>query len=266
MTNPPPPENWEDLIAGYVLSDLSPEEVAAVQRLLEEHPELVGETERFQQATRLLALSGSPAKAPSHLRAKVLASANRSVPIPSQTSPNRQLSRWVSFSHLSIGFASTLAASLVVFLGWDNYHLRQELGESQRTLREVRKELLNSQTILATLPRAIAGVFPLQGTKIASTASGNATFTAKNLNITIALQGLPALPEQKIYRLWALVEDSPTPIFCGQFKPNSQGEVTRSWRTPSRIANSNISEVFVTAELVKSPRSPQGQIILQQPL
>ena len=69
------PEQWESLLAGYVLGDLSPEEVVRVKQHLATAPELANEINRLQATLALLPLSLPPTSPPQTLRQHLLQAA-----------------------------------------------------------------------------------------------------------------------------------------------------------------------------------------------
>ena len=50
------PCEWEELLAGYVLGDLEPEEVTEMHQLIAEHPEIVTEIDYLQDTLTMLPL------------------------------------------------------------------------------------------------------------------------------------------------------------------------------------------------------------------
>ena len=71
------PSNWEALITGYVLSDLTPEEAALVKQYLETYPELACEVESLQATLALFPLSLPKAKPSEGLRSQILEAAQK---------------------------------------------------------------------------------------------------------------------------------------------------------------------------------------------
>jgi hypothetical protein len=53
MTYSPPPENWQELMAGCALGDLSSEEAELLQRPLTENPDLTSEVEALKTRSRM---------------------------------------------------------------------------------------------------------------------------------------------------------------------------------------------------------------------
>ena len=68
MTEYKYPQEWEELLAGYVLGDLEPEEVTAMQEIIVNHPEIVTEIDRLQETLSLLPLGLSPSYPSAALR------------------------------------------------------------------------------------------------------------------------------------------------------------------------------------------------------
>ena len=143
------PEEWEKLIAGYVLGDLTTEEVAVVHQLLALHPELLSEVDQLQEVLALIPLALPEDYPTSQLRSQILKNANlqeaqsefpelddiSSVPI-SEISPikkplylNKPLNK-INKTYL-VGLIFT---TLLVGLGFDSYRSRQQLAIAQREL------------------------------------------------------------------------------------------------------------------------------------
>lgn len=84
MTGPLLPERLEELMAGYVLGNLTPEEAEEFRQLLTEHPELAEEVHRLQEVLEVLPYALPEVAPPLHLRSAILESASvDSIPTPS---------------------------------------------------------------------------------------------------------------------------------------------------------------------------------------
>ena len=67
------PENWEELLAGYVLGDLEPEEVTAMHQLIAEHPTIITEIDRLQETLAMLPLGLNESYPAGDLRDRIAA-------------------------------------------------------------------------------------------------------------------------------------------------------------------------------------------------
>ena len=82
------PSNWETLLTGYVLGDLSPEEAAVVKQYLETYPQLTAEVESLQATLALFPLSLPKTKPSENLREQILQAAETDLLNTAQTQEN----------------------------------------------------------------------------------------------------------------------------------------------------------------------------------
>jgi hypothetical protein len=255
MMTDPLPENWEDLIAGYALGNLSDEEAANLEWLLARHPELQLEVERCAKTTVLLARAVPQPTAPLQLRQKLMAAATRQSEIRPLPIQPRSAFPW----RVAIGSA---AAIVLLALGADNLRLRQQLVVAEQSLTEAQRELREQQATIASLQQRDSAFFQLTG-KGDLAAAGSAVFPPSSQEVIVSVRDLPPAPEGEIYRIWAFLENRPEPIFCGQFTTNPDGAITKSWKTPPAIANATVSQLVITTEPIDAPRRPQGTAVMQ---
>ena len=76
MTESLLPERLEELIAGYVLGNLSSEEAEELRQLLTEHPKLSAEIHRLQEVLELMPYALPEVNPPQHLRSAILEAAH----------------------------------------------------------------------------------------------------------------------------------------------------------------------------------------------
>lgn len=259
MTRSARPDNWQDLLAGYTLGNLAPEEVEAVQQLLREHPELSAEVDRLQEVLALIPYNVPEQEPPEHLKNSILAAAEADQGIPqlfeeplasssetrisqsAKTSPRRNLIRW-------FGVGSVMAAVALLALGVDNYRLRQAAQ--------------TNRAIIATLQQPGATLYTLEGTENAAQASGSIV-VAPNQQVLVVAQNLPALPEGQSYRLWALTASAKQPTYCGQFNTSTVGTVSTLWTAPEAQCSTNPTQLLITAELTSDPPVPKGELVMK---
>ncbi|BAY07584.1 anti-sigma factor [Calothrix sp. NIES-2098] len=231
------PENLEELAAGYVVGDLDPEEAEEFKRLLAENPELLAEVNHLQEAMGQLVYGLNEVEPPPHLRSAILETAE----IPANPTPvvKRSPLPWSKI------FAS-IAALLVLVLGWENYRLRQDLSIAQN----VTTLLESSETRL----------FSLRGMDIANTASGRIVMNPEQQKIAVFIQNLPAAPVGRVYRLWAVVDNEKIP--CGQLSSHPQFMVLDKLSIPPDLY-SDISGLIITLESSPTNSDPVGQVVMK---
>ncbi|MBW4657390.1 MAG: anti-sigma factor [Drouetiella hepatica Uher 2000/2452] len=269
------PSNWQELIAGYALGDLSPEEAEELQHLLAENPDLIAEVASLQEVLALMPYGLSQQVPSTQLRDSILMAVeassamsnsftdsptrnrfvdskdnepnNRSIAslqaIGGEDSglPSRRRSAWY-------GIGGTIAAVALVALGIDNYRLRQETQQAK--------------SVIAALQQRGTQTIALEGTQEANAASGS-LLIAESRQVFMVAKDLPVLPEGQVYRLWAMPSSGKNPAFCGQFSAKTNGSVTTQWVTPEVSCQSTTVQMLITSEKASDPPLPKGSLVMQ---
>ncbi|MEH1899774.1 MAG: anti-sigma factor [Nostoc sp.] len=237
MTEPLTPQAIETLAAGYVVGDLDRAEAEVFEQLLAENPALVAEVKRLHATLDQVVYSLNSVEPPPHLQGAILAAATTTFQ-PSQHKRPRLL--WPTI-------VGSVAALLILYLGVDNYRLRQNLGMAS----DINTLLQQSQTQL----------FSLKAVKASDTAAGSFVVNLGQRQGILAVQNLVAPPTGKVYRLWANADGEKIP--CGTVKINPQGKVLDKFWMPADFYDTGISGLFVTLESSETSRYPTGTIVMQ---
>jgi anti-sigma-K factor RskA len=241
-------EQLQELLASYVLGDLTPEEVATVNQLLESHPELEMEVSRLQKTLALLPLALEEASPPKSLGSKILQAASVSSTSPPASTSNqigRRAKAW-------FGVAGGIAASAMIGLGLYTYRLHQQVAAAEAELSRYRETI--------TLLRQPSNrLLSLQGTNVTPTASGSLVIVPKSDVAVLTLQNLTPLPKGQIYRLWAVADSKK--IYCGEFNPDSQGKVFLQLPLDEFMTNS--AEAVITIEPSTITSQPTGETVMK---
>jgi anti-sigma-K factor RskA len=75
-------EQWQEILAGYALGALEPEEMLAVEEYLQDHPELQATVQHLEETVVGLAYTASAAPAPAAAKAALFARIERSLEMP----------------------------------------------------------------------------------------------------------------------------------------------------------------------------------------
>jgi anti-sigma-K factor RskA len=253
MTHSSIPENWQELMAGYALGDLSSEEAESLQRLLSENPELASEVDQFQEVLALMpyGLSDEP-EPPSRLRNAILSQAEADTNRAFQTTRSpRQNIRAGSWSRLG----GAIAALLLITLAIDNYQLRQTTKQNQIAIGRLQQETETNAALIVALRQPNAEVYALDGT---AKTSGSLVVDPAQNRVTLVTD-LPQLPTEKIYRLWAMPENASKPTYCGEFR----AEAIASWSLPEKVCGHNGDRMLITTELATDPPIPRGELVMK---
>jgi anti-sigma-K factor RskA len=237
MTESLTPEAIEILAAGYVVGDLDRTEVEVFEQLLAENPALVAEVKQLQATLDQVVYSLNSVEPPPHLQSAIQAAATTTFQ-PSQQKQSRLPWRTVM---------GGVAALLILYLGVDNYRLRQDF----RMAQDINTLLQQSQTQL----------FSLKAVNASDTAAGSFVVNLGKRQGILAVQNLVTPPKGKVYRLWAIADGEKIP--CGTLKINSQGKVLDKFWMPADFYDAGISGLFVTLESSETSRYPTGAIVMQ---
>lgn len=203
------------------------------------------EVNRLQKTLALLPLS-LPETSPSAMLGSQILQAARD----SDTSSTARVSNRVPPRPKAwLGVAGSVAASVIVGLGIYSYRLHREVVAA-------RAELSRYEGAIALLRQPSNRLVSLKGTNAIPQASGSMVIVPNSEVAIVTLQNLAPLPKGQIYRLWAAANGKK--IYCGEFKPDSQGKVFVE--IPLDNVMSGNSSVVVTVEpSQKKLRSPSGK-------
>jgi anti-sigma-K factor RskA len=244
MTESLLPEQIEELMAGYVLGDLSPEEAEALQQFLSQNPQRATEVHRFEETWELLPYALPEVEPPPQLRSAILNVAS----IPVNQTPEKKLSR-LPWDKMITGVAALLALAF----GLDNYRLRQALQATQTDTGSFAKL-----------------TYSLQRTDAVDNASARVVVNPNNLEAKLTIQDLPPLPEGKVYVLWTVLKpdapfttDPKGAILTQVFEVDEQGNASQIIAVPKVYRSQElVAKVAVTIEDAKSPQKHEGTPIL----
>lgn len=243
MTSSSHPSNWQELLAGYALGDLSPEESESLKQLLDTDPGLRQEMVQLQEVLALLPYGLTQPEPPPDLREAVLQQAR----LEPKRTPRRSLQ-----PRFWLGLGGAIAALAVGALAIDNYRLRQENAAAQ--------------ALISTLKQPNLQLFSLQGTGNADRASGSLVVNRGQQVVIVLVQNLPQLPVDQVYRLWAIEPGRPQPLFFGEFNSNPGNQTNATWQIPTTEQNALPQKMLITVEKATDPPIPAGQLVMSSSL
>lgn len=257
------PQQLQDLLAGYVMGDLTAEEEARVNQLLENNPELLTELHRLQSTLAMLPLSLPVSSPPQQLETRILQAAQ------AQRSPARRSRTGIRPIRIPLWWLVVgSAAVLIAGLGIENHRLNRQLTAAQATLVQIRQiDLVKSrqesryQEVVSLLRQpnnrflALTGTRPELSPELQS--SGSLVIVPTKDAAILVLRDVAALPKGKVYRMWAFAEGQK--VACTDFKPNDKGEVflqlpLNQW--------GDTPEVGVTVEPDRVLPKPVGEMVI----
>ncbi|HEY9907879.1 MAG TPA: anti-sigma factor [Thermosynechococcaceae cyanobacterium] len=245
MTDHLPPEQLDELLAGYALGDLSPEEAETLQQQLAENPSLAAEVQQLQRVLEVMPYALPSATPSDRLRAQVLVAAQ---PTPIAPTRNRQRAVW--------GMVAGAAALLVGAIGLDNLRLRQQVDGLQAQVAKQQDQVAKQQDVVGLLQQPKTYLVSLKGKDQAAAASGSIVLAPGEPKAVLALRNLPALAPGQYYQLWVIAEGQKIP--WDRFNPNDRGSVF----TQLSLPNNQITTLAVTVEAAPVATQPTGPMVM----
>ena len=135
-----------------------------------------------------------------------------------------------------------------LWLGWQNYNLRQQLAQTHEQ---------RQQELIALLSQPNNRLVSFQGLNEITPSSGSIFISPKSQKSILVLQNLQSLSGQQVYRLWAVSQGKKTG--CANFTPDEQGKV---YLELSNEALSEASLLLITIEPKANTKQPMGRAIL----
>lgn len=236
-----------DLLTAYALDALAPEDVARIEALLAEQPELRQHLAELRATVNTLPYALPESQTDSALRQRILDYATGRASRQARAASGRPA--WLN--RLSIGFGTlTAAALLAAVFAWTS------LQGVQTELAFVRSELATAQANqqyiarVVTQPQVVAQLSGANGRgSILFEASGNAFLAAQ----------LAPLPEDQVYQLWLI--DSGAPVSGGIFRVDQEGYGFLA--LPAGTVLSDATIFAVTREPAPGSAGPTTPILIQ---
>jgi anti-sigma factor RsiW len=254
------PAARSELLAGYVLGDLSTAEQAMVEEYLSTHPTAQQELQDLQNAWMLLPLALPEVRPSEQLRARIMQGATDAGAAKSLVE-NRRSHRYLNGLWVLLGLA---VAGAIGGLGGQNYRLQQQMAAVQKQQQQMAQELDRSRQQVALarqeaqeqrtiLSRADTRFLPVKAMG-KSAASGTLLLAPVKTKAFLNLQKVPALPTGKVYRIWAVKANGESD--CGYFLPDAQGGVSKELPL-SDWDGANSIVITIEAEQAKAAEGPE---------
>jgi len=259
----PLPEYLEELLAGYALGDLSPEEAEDLQQILLEHPELEAEAQILQEVLATLPYALPVVQPSFQVRQNILAALDnpavascRENPVDSQENPTTKFNifkpkqKWLRISSPWVKLIGGIAAGIAVAIALDSYRIRQQVVAMQRQIN-------GQKSLIAMLQQPNTRLVSLKGMDPTVTASGNIVVTPGEAQAVLILQNLAPLPDGQAYQLWSIVNGQRVP--WEQFRVDQRGNVFAKLDLPE---NFPMSRLAITVEVFPPPPTPTGPMVM----
>ncbi len=279
MIRPTNDPNQTDLVAGYILDNLSHEESARLNQALAETPTLYKEIESFKEAFSLLPYDMPILEPSAHLKDKIISAASHSIAgaslethhdnvVPLALPRHRTWKRWIPVISTGIAAVAVTVGINQVLLGrqfQQTAALQQQLEVTNTELQRLKTELQANQTTIARLSQPDTQVYSLVGAK--SNPKNSRLATARlfakpgDRTVTLVAQDLPKLPNNRIYRLWSVATPSAVPMYCGEFRQNDSG--TAQWVAPDVACTKNPSQLLITLDAPTDPITSAGPLVMR---
>jgi anti-sigma factor RsiW len=258
---------WSELLAGYVLGDLTTAEIEAVEEYLASSPTATQELEQLQTALSFVSASAPLDTTPATTTEIAGLARLREQIVPSLSQPvSRPLSNRI-LPWLGWGLGS-IATVLVANLGWQNYQLDRQLIVAQQKIQDQQILLSQSEKLLTVAQQEIQGqqallrqsgnkLLAISGMDAGGKSSGSLVMSPATDTAVLVLQKVPALPVGKVYRMWAVMGNEE--MACGDFVPDQAGQVfkktsVKDWQ--------KAKTVVVTIETAKESPIPEGDAVM----
>jgi anti-sigma-K factor RskA len=248
-----PNESWNELLAGYVLGDLTPEEAARVKQYLDAHPELLSEVKALQATLSLLPLALPETSLSPSLRSDLVQAAESMVAKVSERDFSSSRKSWKR-SMVPLGWIA--AVLLSIGLAYDNFCIRGELSVAQATLKQQLETATPAQQFGNRL-------FDLKATSKTQATLGSLVVAPKSRLALLTIQNLQPLPSGQVYRLWAFSQGKE--MTCGDFNANAEGRVFLQMPLENLLVQT--PTVFITIESSMNPNSKGIKVMVgSQPI
>jgi Anti-sigma-K factor rskA len=256
-----PSEFSPELLAGYVLGDLNPSEIAIVEAYLAAHPDQQTEVAKLMLPLDLLSLTLPADNPPASLRSQILQSAAAEAVInqPIKQFAAKTGQSWSSLQSIIAGLGLLLLAGL----GWNNYQLNHELATVKQDLKAIqiasnKPQPQDNLALVSLLQQPNNRFLTLKNMEgKTGMGMGSLVIVPNKSSAVLALQQIKPLPPGQVYRMWAIMGDEE--MNCADFLPDANGKVLKQislnhWEKAKKI--------MITIEQ-KSAKEAEGEVAIE---
>jgi anti-sigma-K factor RskA len=212
-----PHQQFGEDLALYALGSLQGNELAVLEKHLDDCAECRGELEHLRGDLALLALSVAGPSPPQRLRQRLMSAVMRE---PRLQAVARPRSKW------TLSWLAAAAAVIVALLLWrQDADLRHQISGLQSEMAGQQAQLERAREVVETLTATDAMRVTLVAAPTPPQPQGKAIYVRGRGSLIFLASNLPAVPPQKAYELW-LIPTSGAPIPAGVFKPDAHGSAT----------------------------------------
>jgi Anti-sigma-K factor rskA len=248
---PTPSESTSELLAGYVLGDLTSDEVVVIEEYLAAHPEERAVVTSLMLSLDLLPLTLPANNPPPLLRQQIIQTATAEAIATTPAVARSVVPRPQRWKLLVAG----LELLLIVGLGWHSYRLSHELAALKQDLKTAQITTEQQQT---TTDRSIVSLLQQPNNRFLAlknmqgqTGAGSLVMVPQKSVAVLTLQQVKPLPPGQVYRMWAIMGNEE--MSCADFLPDAQGKVSMQiplnrWEKAKKITITIEQQQAVEAE------------------
>ncbi|GAB4240565.1 MAG: anti-sigma factor [Ekhidna sp.] len=212
------------ILEAYALGELSGEERAAVEQVVEENPEVKNELRIIEESFEALAFS-TQVRPPKGVKDSLLNQVGEAPVIPMQPEKEpRPFLRYAAAASILIAIGSMLLA----FNFWSKWkgaedRLATLLAQNQQfadNYNLVNQQLDNLQDAIAIMNNKSYKRIIMNGTDNAPQSVATVYWNETNQSVYLSIQNLKALSQDQQYQLWAIIDG--VPVDAGVFDVNSE--------------------------------------------
>ncbi len=211
-------DQFADDLALYALGSLQGDELATLEKHLQECPACRLELEKLRGDMALLALASSGAAPPQRARQRLLAA------VAKEPRTRRDPVRRPWWMPLPWAIAGAMAL-LAIVLWSDKKDLQRQVASLRDESTQQAVELSRAKDVVATLTATNALRVTLVAAKTPPQPQGKAIYVRDRSSLIFIASNMPQLPPNKAYELWLLPTQG-APIPAGVFIPDPRGSAT----------------------------------------
>lgn len=248
----------QELLTGYALGGLTPEEHARVQAHLRTCAECSHRLRSLSVLAEGLDRAVPQMEPPSGLRSHVLTAAVKSQPAKAtRPAPAGWLLMAASIAAVVAGGYTLMLRQQVRGLEQQIAQVRAEAERAANEATQARQQIQAAQDTLQILAAPDVMQVQMAGLDPAPGATGRALFS-RTRGLVVSATGLPQLPPDRVYQLW-IVPAGAQPVSAGLMTPDPTGRAT------SVLISTNLpiaAAVAITQEPAGGVPQPTGPMYL----